>query len=233
MRRRNEMKKMTTILTLIALALTLTTTSLGQTAKRNKPGTPARPNNVIDADGWPIGHLRNRTGKTPETSHKEFDKGYLSPYVARGYRGTTTVNQGFNKSDILSGGGGNDALRKTANARWNRATAGFLTTDPQGPIYTPARRNVTGNYSFSVGPNISDRKSSRLNAANTYTGTTTVNQGWRNSFAINWGDGHGTTGSARARRRSFEGDPDQPIVIGSAHNKGNQAIGHNANPRVT
>ncbi|HZS07898.1 MAG TPA: hypothetical protein VFD58_23900 [Blastocatellia bacterium] len=118
------MKKITTAAAMIALALTLSTMALGQNEKRNKPGTPARPGNVIDADGWPIGHLRGVTGKAQEIGRKEFDKGYLSPRASMGYRGTTTVSQGAFNNLTFDGGRGNGTLNTTTKSRrvagdWN------------------------------------------------------------------------------------------------------------------
>jgi hypothetical protein len=136
------MKKMTTVLTMIALAFMLSTTTLGQSGKRNKRATPIQPSNVIsDAAGDPIGHVRGIT--------------------RNGYTGTTTVNQGLRKNDTLSGGSGNDAAKAakakrqseagqpdhltdfgptgslsvggSTNARQNHRAAGFLTADPHEP----------------------------------------------------------------------------------------------------
>src|SRR2546423_10914027 len=127
------MKKMATVFAMITLICTLPTMAFGQTGKRNRTATPVQPGNVVDADGWPIGHLRGKTGnqhskvKAPQAKtqgtrrslqngtliehpdiRKEFDRGYLSPYASNSYTGTTTVNQGRRNNLNVNAGSGND-----------------------------------------------------------------------------------------------------------------------------
>src|ERR1051326_4043905 len=118
--RRNEMKKMTTTLALIAMTFTLATVALGQTAKRKAQGTPT-------------GTVQ--FGKGPQTkvqgsSQKGFDRGYLSPYASNSYTGATTVNQGTLNNLPLNGGSGNDRLRSTNVQRHPEAVQGnFIGTN--------------------------------------------------------------------------------------------------------
>ena|ERR1051325_3202074 len=95
------MKRLTTKLTVFALALMLSATALGQ----GRRAAPTHSHFVIDEDGSPIGHIRGTSGNPHGTitapkpkveggGLKEFDKGYLPAYVSRRYRGTATGNQG-------------------------------------------------------------------------------------------------------------------------------------------
>lgn len=101
------MKKITTGLAIIALALTLSTMALGQNRRSIQRRTSVQPRNVICADGDPIGHVRGRAGHrslegNPDrplgevrqrASRKEFDKSYFPPYSLRQHRGTTRQTQ--------------------------------------------------------------------------------------------------------------------------------------------
>src|SRR5207253_1053597 len=55
----------------------------------------------------------------------------------------------------------------------------------------PQRNKAIGSYSFNVGPNIGDRN--KAAQPHHFAGN------------INWGDGHVTTGAAKARRQSAAG----------------------------
>jgi hypothetical protein len=59
--------------------------------------------------------------KLQGTSPKEFDKGYLPPNAARGYKGITMVNQGLRNNLTVNGGSGNDTLKFTNAQRQSQA----------------------------------------------------------------------------------------------------------------
>ena len=120
------MKKMT--LTLAGLSLVLATSLVGMAQERAKEKTKPRSsgqssinnnsNNPLDDD---LHGTHVRRGKTLGTSRKEFDKGYLPPNALKGYRGTTTVNQGNNFT--VNWGDGKNTLRSAKAQRQNKSRA--------------------------------------------------------------------------------------------------------------
>lgn len=113
-----------------------------------------------------------------------------------------------------------DGASSTGAAGTQRQSAnGFMTSDPHGPIYTNARQNANAQRNRPAADERSTQ--SRLQsqtkmpgastkefdkgylspyASNSYTGTTTVNQGTLNNLTLNGGSGNDTLRTANVQR---------------------------------
>lgn len=120
------MKKMTTVFAIIALTFTLSTIASGKPMKRNRPGgfgiqggiTKGRQSTATPTGTVTFGKVKAPQAKLRGSSAKEFDRGYLPPNALRGYRGTTTVNQGNNLT--INWGDGNNTLRSARVQHQNK-----------------------------------------------------------------------------------------------------------------
>jgi prepilin-type processing-associated H-X9-DG protein len=100
---KNLKPQMTTAFGLILMALIVAACAPEQTFAKDKGRMRANHINVAMCDG-------SVEVKKPQTNRKEFDRGYLSPYAANTYTGTTTVNQSRHSNLTVNGGNGNDTF---------------------------------------------------------------------------------------------------------------------------
>jgi hypothetical protein len=140
------MKKMTTVLAIIALTFTLSTIASGKTMKRNRPsglGTQGGITRGRQSLGTPTGTVTFGRVKAPQAKQLNHTAGldthgYLPRNPARGYRGTTTVSQGNNLT--INWGDGINTPRSAKAQRQSKTMAVDNTLGSFSPYRKSKRR---------------------------------------------------------------------------------------------
>jgi hypothetical protein len=162
MKRRDEMKKMKSwkqqLATVLGLALIVLNIVVCVPDQTFANGKGRR---AASVNAW----QRNNTSQRPQTGSKGLTAGT------------------FGRGIIMANTEGDFHVK----ARRNRAAAGFLTTDPQGPTYNPLRRNSAGALHSSNGASNTYMEQEPLNARRRSARFSERTSGGRAMESINFG----------------------------------------------
>ena len=149
---KNLRQRMTTAFGLMLVALAVAACAPEQTFAKVKGRTSANHINVALGDG-------SVKVKRPQTNRKDFDRGYLKPYAANTYTGTTTVNQGRRNNLTVNAGSGNDTFnvqRRTAKPNQ------VVVSDFNGDQILERRKNNPTVSTYNLGEYMSAKMRGRL-----------------------------------------------------------------------